>query len=150
MEIIFVLEIIIRLAMPGLVLSAIIILLIRKMLVGKDKEVIYTFIVSFCVLASFLVLLWKIEKPNELYVEMKEYNDNQSLVGLSKEEVIELLGEPKYEHNTRENKKIYTYYAGELRKEWYFGKCYTTDYYELDIFFDQDDKVEQTNRKISP
>ena len=43
----------------------------------------------------------KSEKGDELYVKMKELNDNQSLIGLSLEEVVELLGKPKYEYNDK-------------------------------------------------
>lgn len=37
-----------------------------------------------------------------------------------------------------------------MRKEWYFGKCYTTDYYEINIYFDTDEKVEHTSITIIP
>ena len=75
---------------------------------------------------------------------MNEFHNTQSLVGLSEEEIIELLEEPKHEYNTKENIKTYIYYAGNIRKEWYWGKCYTTDYYELNIFFNPNNKVEYT------
>ena len=34
------------------------------------------------------------EKPDKDYTKMKELSDSEKLIGLSKEEVIELLGEP--------------------------------------------------------
>ncbi len=151
MSVVFVLgmfiEMGIRLAIPGLVVSTIVILLIQKMLIKESKEFrirIYISIIILCVIASFTFLLWKFEKPNELYLKMNEFHNSQSLVGLSEEETIKLLGEPKQEYNTKENIKGHTYYAGNIRKEWYWGKCYTTDYYEFTIFFNSNNKVEYT------
>ena len=143
----------VQFAVPGILLGTIIILFIRKKLINKDKKLeksIYIFIIFVCAFASCVFLLLKFEKPDELYIKMQEFNNNQSLVGQSKEEVIELLGEPESEYNTEENKKEYSYYAGSMRKEWYFGKCYTTDHYEINIYFDEDEKVEYTNIKIIP
>lgn len=143
----------VQLALPGILLTTIIILFIRKKLINIDKKSemsIYIFIIFICVFASCVFSLWKFEKPNELYIKMQEFNNNQSLVGLSEEEVIEILGEPESEYNTEENEKEYSYYAGSMRKEWYFGKCYTTDHYEINIYFDEDEKVKYTNIKIIP
>ena len=98
----------VQFALPGILLATIIILFIRKKLISIDKKSemsIYIFIILICAFASCVFLLWKFEKPNELYIKMQEFNNNQSLVGLSKEEVIELLGEPESEYNTEENKK---------------------------------------------
>ena len=143
----------VQLALPGILLTTIIILFIRKKLINIDKKSkmsIYIFIIFICVSASCVFSLWKFEKPNELYIKMQEFNNNQSLVGQSKEEVIEILGEPESEYNTEENEKEYSYYAGSMRKEWYFGKCYTTEHYEINIYFDEDEKVKYTNIKIIP
>ena len=143
----------VQLALPGILLTTIIILFIRKKLINIDKKSkmsIYIFIIFICVSASCVFSLWKFEKPNELYIKMQEFNNNQRLVGLSKEEVIEILGEPESEYNTEENEKEYSYYAGSMRKEWYFGKCYTTEHYEINIYFDEDEKVKYTNIKIIP
>ena len=41
------------------------------------------------------VMQYLSEKPDKVYTEMKELNDSEKLIGLSKEEVIELLGEPQ-------------------------------------------------------
>ena len=150
---IFIFGIFVQLALPGILLTTIIILFIRKKLINIDKKSkmsIYIFIIFICVSASCVFSLWKFEKPNELYIKMQEFNNNQSLVGLSKEEVIEILGEPESEYNTEENEKEYSYYAGSMRKEWYFGKCYTTEHYEINIYFDEDEKVKYTNIKIIP
>lgn len=98
----------VQLALPGILLTTIIILFIRKKLINIDKKSkmsIYIFIIFICVSASCVFSLWKFEKPNELYIKMQEFNNNQSLVGLSKEEVIEILGEPESEYNTEENEK---------------------------------------------
>ena len=75
----------------GIILSAIIILLIRNKLIGKDKQLkilIYAIIIIICVVVSinlgYSALAYVSAKPDKLYTEMKEINDNQSLIGLSK------------------------------------------------------------------
>ena len=94
---------------------------------------------------------FKNEKPDNLYTQIKEINDNQSLIGLSSDEVIKLLGEPKHEYNnSRENKKEYVYYAGKIFKESYWGYSYSHEYYEFYISFDENDKVEHTLMKLIP
>ena len=118
----------------------------------ENIKIISIIIICIIVYGGLLFLNYSLknERPNELYKEMQEISDNHILIGLSKEEVIELLGEPESEYNTEENKKIYYYDAGNMRKEWYFGKCYTTDYYEINIYFDTDEKVEHTSITIIP
>ncbi|MCI9246381.1 MAG: hypothetical protein HFJ30_04560 [Clostridia bacterium] len=56
--------------------------------------------ILFYYLGEFLEKELILEKPTEQYVKMKEINDNRTLIGLSKEGVKEILGEPV---------KIYTY-----------------------------------------
>ncbi len=76
------------------------------------------------------------EKPDKVYTEMKELNDSEKLIGLSKEEVIELLGEPII---TSDNK--YTYDAGTLTNYLFLGE---RESYDLFIWFDENDIVKST------
>ena len=52
------------------------------------------------------------EQPDEQYIKMYEIDINNSLVGLSKEEVIEQLGEPVEIYTYSD--KIYMYNAGHI------------------------------------
>lgn len=91
----------------------------------------------------------KHENPDDLYIKMNEINDNQSLIGLSKEKVIELLGKPIYEYNDRNNKKVCIFNAGKIVKKSFFGNPNGQKCYELNVFFNENDKVEYTYIKIS-
>lgn len=128
----------------GIILSAIIILLVRKKLIGKDKGfriLIYTIIIVVCVLLSCLVgypiMEYFMAKPDKVYTEMKEINDSERLIGLSKEQVVELLGEP---YEKRDN-NLYIYDAGKITCYFFFGE---SDFYDLFIWFDENDKVKST------
>ena len=85
----------------GIIISVIVICLVRKIMVGKEQEfrsVVFIVIVVCSFMSFTLTPLWHkfaSERPNDTYVKMKEINDNQSLIGLSKEQVVELLGERK-------------------------------------------------------
>ena len=76
------------------------------------------------------------EKPDKVYTEMKKLNDSEKLIGLSKEEVIELLGEPI---ESREN--LYVYDAGTLTNYLLLGE---REFYDLFIWFDENDIVKST------
>lgn len=89
------------------------------------------------------------EFPNELHIKMSEINNNKSLIGLLEEEVVELLGEPRYKYIDRENKKNYTYSAGKTTQKSFWGKDYGQKVYDLLIDFDENDKVEYTYIKLS-
>ena len=128
---------------PGLILAAIIISLIRKMLKKdeKFKSFIYAIVIFFCVLVSmklgYSFISYESAKPDEQYIEMNEINDNQSLIGLSKEQVVELLGEPQ--KNSRDD--LYTYDAGTLTNYLFFGE---RESYDLFIRFDENYIVKST------
>ena len=77
------------------------------------------------------------EKPDKIYTKMKELNDSERLIGLSKEEVIELLGEPQ--KNSRDN--LYIYDAGTLTNYLFLGE---REFYDLFIWFDENDIVKST------
>lgn len=92
---------------------------------------------------GYYLLTYEKAKPSDVYREMKIHHDSENLIGLSKEVVIELLGKPAYEDTYRKNQKEYTYHAGSIRKEKLFG--YTTDSYDIIIYFDEEDNVEGTS-----
>ena len=128
----------------GIVASIIIICLIRKRLMGKNKIFkffIYTIIVILCVFIfrylGYSVMLYLSEKPDKIYTEMQEINDSKELIGLSKEEVIALLGEPM-ESSTD---SMYVYDAGTLTNYLFLGE---REFYDFFIFFDKNDKVKST------
>lgn len=131
----------------GAILSAITIYLLRKRLVNKSnkfKILVYVIVILVCgyvsVKAGYSFLSYVSAKPDKIYVEMNKINDNQSLIGLSKEQVIELLGEP----NSKEDEEIYYYDAGKVTNYLFFGG---RDFYELRIIFDENDKVKATSIK---
>lgn len=128
----------------GIVASIIIIYLIRKRLMGKNKIFkffIYTIIIILCVFIfrnlGYSVMLYLSEKPDKIYTEMQEINDSKELIGLSKEEVIALLGEPM-ESSTD---TMYVYDAGTLTNYLFLGE---REFYDFFIFFDKNDKVKST------
>ncbi len=134
----------------GAILSAVIILLIRKKLINKDKEfktLIYAIIIIFCVLLSrnigYSAMGYLSEKPDKVYTEMKEINDSKRLIGLSKEQVIQLLGKPRGE----EDKDIYYYDAGTTTNYFFFGE---KEFYDLFVSFDENDRVKSTKIDFKP
>lgn len=149
MGIILVLVMIVVMLMPyiiGVILSAIIICLIRTKSISTIFKIIIIIIILLCI---FIILITIInQKPNDLYREMKRINDNESLIGLSKEQVVELLGEPsKIYKDSDIGKEVYKYNAGHIFVEiTFWGK---THWYVLSINFDETDKVESTLMKES-
>ena len=130
-----------------LVLSGIIWVL-KANSIRKIFKIIVIVITLLCV---FIMLNnYRDETPDNLYTEMKEIDNNQNLIGLSKEVVVTLLGKPEDETTNRDGKRIYEYFAGTIRKEWFWGKCYSTEYYEFSILFNENDKVEHTYIKLTP
>ena len=128
----------------GIVISIIIILLIRKKLKEKTKDFkifIYAIIIVVCIIVcrnlGYQVMQYLSEKPDKVYTQMKELNDSEKLIGLSKEEVSELLGEPQ--KNSRDN--LYIYDAGTLTNYLFFGE---REFYDLFIWFDENDIVKST------
>lgn len=114
------------------------------------SKILKTLIIIVILLyGSIIIVNFKTETPDNLYTEIKEINDDQSLIGLSSEEVIKLLGEPKHEYSSGEDKKRYIYSAGEIFKESYWGYSYSHEYYEFYVSFDENDKVENTFIKES-
>lgn len=132
----------------GIAISAIIIFLIRKKLNGKNKNLkifIYAIIIIVCIIVcrnlGYPVMHYLSEKPDEVYTKMKELNDSEKLIGLSKEEVIELLGEPQ--KDSRDN--LYIYDAGTLTNYLFLGE---REFYDLFIWFDENDIVKSTEMHL--
>lgn len=93
---------------------------------------------------------FKNKKPDNTYTKIKEIYDDQTLIGLTEEKVIEILGNPEYEYNNEKYGKEYEYYAGKIFKESYWGYSYTTEYYELYVQFDENGKVKKVLMKLIP
>jgi len=128
----------------GIIISVIIIALIRKKLIGKEKKfkiLIYAVIIILCVLVfryvGYSFMTYMSAKPDKVYSEMKEINDSEELIGLSKDEVITLLGKPK--ENRDDN--LYIYSAGKTTNYFFFGE---REFYDLFIWFDENDRVKST------
>lgn len=138
-------------AVPGLIVSAIIIFLIRKKIIKKYRkfnDVIYVIVITSSLFISMNLgrsfILYASAKPDKVYREMKEIDDNQTIIGLSKRQVILLLGKPRYGNNDI-NSNIYIYSAGTITNYFFFGE---RDFYELRIVFDENDKVKHTSIKM--
>lgn len=142
MELIFVLGIV---SIPYIILFFIIFWIIKTKLI-KNK-VIKILIIILILLSSYIILHnIKGENFSDLYTKMNEINDSQCLIGLSKEDVVELLGEPKYKINDDIN--VYAYDAGSKKQGlFFFDIVIYSDYFysaELRISFDENDKVKST------
>lgn len=128
----------------GIIISVIAIYLIRKKVKEEKQEILcVTVIVICCITAFILDPLWykfASERPDDTYVKMKEMDDNKSLIGLSKEQVEELLGEKK-----DKNKDVYYYDAGKITD--YIASDNT--FYVFKIYFDENDIVKSTSIKMS-
>ena len=128
----------------GIAISIIIIFLIRKKINGKNKNskiFIYAIIMIICIIVctnlGYPIMQYLSNKPDKIYTKMKELNDSEKLIGLSKEEVIELLGEPQ--KNSRDN--LYMYDAGTLTNYFFLGE---REFYDLFIWFDENEIVKST------
>ena len=128
----------------GIVISGIIIFFIRKKIEVKNKNskiFIYTIIIIVCIIIcrnlGYPIMQYLSEKPDKVYTKMKELNDSEKLIGLSKEEVIKLLGEPQ--KKSRDN--LYIYDAGTLTNYLFLGE---RESYDLFIWFDENDIVKST------
>lgn len=121
----------------------------------KDKKFIIIMIITAIIIALLLYFLGDFlfkerQNPDDLYLEMEQYDDNNSFIGLSKEEVVILLGEPDDSTEYKDNTLHYTYNAGILYEGVIWGKynIFTTKhYYDFSIDFDEDGKVESTSMR---
>lgn len=128
----------------GVILSIIIICLIRKKLINQNKKnriLIYIIIFIVVIILSknlgYSAMLYLSERPDKLYTEMEEINDSKSLIGLSKEQVISLLGKPLQ----KSTEELYVYSAGTITNYIFLGE---KESYELFIRFDENGKVKST------
>lgn len=122
-----------------------------KSIKNKKSKILTITVILLCIF--FVLFNIKNEKPNELYIEMNKINNNQELIDLTKEEVVELLGIPKYEYN-EESCTTFRYNAGNIGKGLYlfnkaiFFDCY--DVYALEVVFNEDNKVKSTSIQYVP
>ncbi len=102
----------------------------------------------------YIKICIKSEKPDEKYIRMKEINDKESLIGLSREEVKEVLGEPNMKYDFPKYKDVYRYDAGIKEKGLFVGNICVifdcTDAYALNVGFDENDKVKSTSIQFVP
>lgn len=129
----------------GIILSTIIILLIKRKIEErkyiKIKNTVIVIWVGIFLISSPLWFNYISARPNDTYIEMKKMNDNKNLIGLSKEQIIELLGEP-YENMDADR---YYYDAGKITNYITGG---TNDFYHLEIVFDENGKVKSTSMEL--
>ena len=96
------------------------ILLISIICLIKAKAISTTFKIIIPIIVVLLIFIIFIniyhQKNDDLYMKMNLINDNKTLIGLSKEQVVELLGEPEKTY-----KQVYVYDAGYIFKEISFG-----------------------------
>ncbi len=95
----------------------------------------------------------KEERPDELCKKMQEISDNQTLIGLSKKEIEEILGKPEESYNDKDG-NIYIYYGGKMDTGLFWGtKTIFFDYQyscEFRIFFNENDIVKSTTIELIP
>ena len=132
----------------GIIIFFIVMCLIKKKIEGKDQEFkkrVYIIVIFVCgciaVAGTPLWYKYASARPNDTYVKMKEINENKSLIGLSKKEIVELLGEPY----GNEDSDRYYYDAGKITNYITGG---TNDFYHLEIVFDQNGKVKSTSIEL--
>lgn len=132
----------------GIIISVIVLSLIRKKIDGKSQKFnrtvnIIVIVVCGCIFVTLTPLWYNYirAKPDDTYVKMKDINDNQSLIGLSKEQVVELLGDP-YGNKDADS---YCYSAGKLTNYITGG---TNDFYHLKISFDDNGKVKSSSIEL--
>ena len=129
--------------------SSIIFVLTRKSIdiFGRILIVIIILLITFLL---FITLIKINDKPSEYYSKMKQINDSKSIVGLSKDEVENKLGEPG---KIKETENMYLYDAGTLFRDVTFVNHYDlwvkTYYYVLFVYFDENDIVKSTSLKES-
>lgn len=133
----------------GIIISVISICLIRKRMSGKKQKV--RLIVYVIVIVIFLCVCFKLNplwykyasaRPDSTYIEMKKINDNKSLIGLSKEQVVELLGEPTWNYTTKNGYDDYYYNAGKIINYITGGN---RKLYEFQVCFDENNIVRFTS-----
>ncbi len=114
--------------------------------------IVIIIVLAPCVLICSFEISDKKEIPDDLYIKVSEINDNKSLIGLSEEEVIELLGKPvdKLVDTTHlKNYTYYTYEAGYTFKS-FLGNTYGKKWYDFIVLLDENGTVKYTYIKECP
>ena len=116
--------------------------------------IVFTLIITIVLCVVSNILFKERENYNNLYLKMEEIDNNDSLIGKTKEDVIRTLGEPS---NTYEYEKtgieVYTYSAGIKYVGVIWGDiniATTKHYYIFRVEFDETDKVKETSMKEEP
>ena len=106
-------------------------------------------IVTVFLFVFILIFNFNDERTDYLYREMKEISDNETLIGLSKEEVVNILGKPIDQYDSNKDKEVYCYDAGNLDKGIFWGNkalIFDCTYgCELRVVFNENDVVEYTS-----
>lgn len=151
-SLVFCLAILVALYIPYIIFMGIFAIIIWTITTKKIASKILKTLIVIVILLYAIVIIgsFKNEKPDNRYTKIKEMDDNQTLIGLSTDEVIGLLGEPKYQYNSIGDEKQYEYSAGEIFKKSYWGYSYSYEYYEFYVSFDENGKVKNTLMKLIP
>ena len=134
----------------GIVLSAIIIFLVNRKRVieerkyRKIKNMVIVIWMGIFLISSHLWYDYVSAKPDNIYIKMKKINDNKSLIGLSKEQIEELLGEKPDKYK---DKETYSYSAGTITNYITAGH---RKFYIFEVYFDENDIVKSTSIYESP
>lgn len=131
---------------PVILILFAIIYVISSKSIDITCKILIIIIIVLCTLIVFTTLIHiEADRPDKLYTKMKKINDSQSIIGLSKEQVEELLGKPG---KTRKSSSVYLYNAGHIFKDVNWRKKFSlwskTYYYVFFVNFDETDKVEST------
>ena len=120
----------------------------------KEFKLIGIIPIIVIILCGVLFILGKTyikhERYDDLYIKMKELNDSQSLIGLTKEEIVGKLGEPMKKYSSKDE---YTYNAGIIYTGLILGNhniLTETNWYVLTITFDEKDIVKSTSMEYIP
>lgn len=134
----------------GIILSTIIILLIKRKIEKRKyiniKNTVIVIWVGIFLISSPLWFNYISARPNDTYIEMKKMNDNKNLIGLSKKQIEELLGE-KTDKYKDEDEDVYYYSAGTITNYITGGH---RKFYIFEVYFDENDIVKSTSIRESP
>lgn len=134
----------------GIILSTIIILLIKRKIEKRKyiniKNTVIVILVGIFLISSPLWFNYISARPNDTYIEMKKMNDNKNLIGLSKKQIEELLGE-KTDKYKDEDEDVYYYSAGTITNYITGGH---RKFYIFEVYFDENDIVKSTSIRESP
>lgn len=141
----------IALNIPYIIFIGILLLIIWAITTKKiaSKTIKIVMIMVILLYAIVIIGTFETETSDGKYKKFKEINDNQSLIGVSTEEVIKVLGKPENEYG-EEKEKRYEYYSGKMTKKSYWGFLASSEYYEFYIAFDESGKVKSTLMRLIP